>query len=459
MSPIDQILYCHEQFKNTGKKQRGRWITFRKELGELDDIIERSAELYPAIDPVMGIGGWTKMEKRWRFSSGYTIDFRHLDGPDDHRRYNGKELSGLGFDQVEEIPEEVYLFLAMQVRAKDDGMKKLLRIVSTTNPGGPHSAWVKKYFYTDCMPHNTIHRRVLRTSVGPREITKAFIPAKLSDNKYLHADGAYEANLMRMPEHMRRQYLDGDWDVVPGAYFGSIWSKSIHVIPSFPIPGAWPVKGGIDWGSTAPASCHFAAKDNDGNIYFIDELYGPGITGRTFGEKIAKKFVNQRWSAEKKYSMDEVYFLIDRQAKSNMGGDGRWASAAAGIASHGVRLFDANKDRASRCEQWTERLIPEAKTGKPRVFIFGDRCPNLARIMPQLPTDKSNPEDIDHDAECHAYDSSGFVLMDWPLNTAPVATPANKDRDVERWLELARKRRAMAGSDEDDAGIHAGYGD
>jgi hypothetical protein len=213
---------------------------------------------------------------------------------------------------------------------------------------------------------------------------------------------------------------------------------------------------GIDWGSTSPASCHWGARDNDGNVYFIDELYGPGITGRTFGEKIAKKFTNQRWSAERKFTLDEVYGVIDRQARSSMGGDGRWSNAAAGIASHGVRLFDANKDRAGRVEQWMERLIPDRRTGRPRVFIFGDRCPNLARIMPQLPVDPANPDDIDTDAEDHAYDSSGFLLMDWPLDAVPPGVKGG-DKEVERWLELARKRKSS--QDTDDYGIHTGYGD
>ena len=459
MAPWEQIVYAHQRWKETGRKQRGRFVIFRKQLKNLQDIVQRTLEIYPTLDPEMGVDGWTKMDKRWTFSSGFIVELAHLEGPDDHEGYNGQELTGVGFDQLEEHAEEVYQFIVMQVRSKDPGMRKLLRVFCTANPGGKHAAWVKRYFYQGCKPHNTIIREMVKLRRGERETTKAFIPATLYDNKYLAEDGAYEANLMRLPEHMRKMYLEGDWDVVVGAHFASIWSSRIHVIPSFPIPGSWPIKGGIDWGSTAPASCHWATKDNDGNVYFIDELYGPGITGRTFGEKIAKKFANQRWSAEKKYTMDEVYFLIDRQAKAGMGADGRWASAAAGISSWGVRLFDANKDRASRCEQWMERLIPQAKTGKPRVFIFGDRCPNLARIMPQLPTDKTNPEDIDHDAECHAYDSSGFVLMDWPLDTAPVAAPKNQDRDVERWLDLARRRRENSSAGEDDAGIHAGYGD
>lgn len=453
----DQIRYAHRRYVETGRKQRGRFIIFRKQLKNLSDITQRTMELYPVLDPEMGLGGWTKMEKRWTFTSGFVVELAHLEGPDDHLGYQGQELTGLGFDQLEEIPEDVYNYLVMQVRSKDDGMKKLLRVVATMNPGGKYGAWVKKYFVDECKPHNQIRREIVPTSRGPRETTRAFIPAYLADNKYLADDGIYEANLMRLPEHLRKMYLEGDWNYVPGAFFSSIFSQKVHVIKSFPIPGSWPVKGSTDWGSSAIASTHWGTRDPDGNVYFIDELYTPGITGRTYGEKMAKKFQTQRWSAEKKYTLDEVYFLIDRQARNQMGGDGRWSNAAAGIESWGIRLFNANKDRAGRAEQWMERLIPNRITGKPSVYIFGDRCPNLARVIPQLPADPHNPDDVDPDApDDHCYDSSGFLLMDWPLDTsAPKLT--NGDKDVERWLELARKRK----SDyvEDDGGIHAGYGD
>lgn len=457
MAPAEQIIYAHRRWLETGRKQRGRFVIFRKQLKNLNDLIQRSQEIYPVLDPQMGIDGWTKMEKRWLFSSGFVVEFAHLEGPDDHLGYNGQELTGAGFDQVEDIAHEVYMFIVMQVRSKDEGMRKLLRVVSTANPGGRHAGWVKEYFVEGCKPHNTIVRNTVKLRDGTsHEMTKAFVPATLYDNKYL-AGGSYEANLMRMAPHQRRMYLEGDWNVVHGAFFAAIWSQQVHVIKSFPIPGSWPMKMGIDWGSTSPASCHWGARDNDGNVYFIDELYGPGITGRTFGEKIAKKFTTQRWCAERKFSLDEVYGLIDRQARAGMGGDGRWANAAAGIASFGIRLFDANKDRAARIEQWMERLIPDRKTGKPRVYIFGDRCPNLVRTLPMLPVDPANPDDIDTDSEDHAYDSSGFLLMDWPLDTAAPEVTSG-DKDVEKWLTLARKRQAQRTND-DDYGIHTGYGD
>ena len=51
---------------------------------------------------------------------------------------------------------------------------------------------------------------------------RRFIPATLFDNPYLAEDGMYEANLLSLPEHQRKQLLEGNWDVNEGATFQSL---------------------------------------------------------------------------------------------------------------------------------------------------------------------------------------------------------------------------------------------
>jgi len=453
MAGIFQIMYCHRRWQETGRRQRGRYIIFRKNLKNLADILQRQEEVYPAIDP--NVKPPTQQKNYWEFSSGYRIENAHLDGPNDHMGYNGQEITGLGIDQVEEIPEHVYQFLSMQVRSKDPEMRKLLFVRVTANPGGPYTAWVKSYFINGCRPHNSIVRETMKLRGGKtRDVTKAFVPAQLWDNKYLADDGAYEATLRKLPEHLQRMYLEGDWDVVVGAFFAHLWRRMVHVIPSFSIPGSWPIKFGLDWGTSSPACALWGARDNDGNVYFIDELYTPGITGRTFGEKMVKKIEGQQWSTEKKWTIKEMYGLIDRQAMVAPSAADVAATAASGIAWWGWRLYAANKDRKASIQQWLERLQVGAN-GKPRVYVFGDRCPKLASTMPQLMSDPADPEDVDKCDFDHAFDASRFLLMDWPLADKRVK-PHQGDADIERWLEMARKRKeAVEPSDYQQTG----YGD
>lgn len=455
MCPIRQIVEAHRAWLETGRKQRGRAIIFRKNLKNLADITTRCLDLYPLVDPAMGIGGWSKMERRWTFSSGYVVDLAHLDGPEDHLGYNGQEITALLVDQAEEISEEVINFLIMQVRSGNDRMRPLLIVRYTANPGGKHGTWVKKRFIDSCPPGKIVSEYVDLRGGAKREVTRAFVPAKLWDNKYLAADGSYEANLRRLPDHLQRMYLDGDWNVVVGAFFSHVFEHRTHVIKSFPIPASQPVKMGIDWGSTAPACCLWGTRDADGNVYVIDELYGPGVTGRTFGEKMLGKFERQKWSAGKKYSREEVYGLLDRGARAKMGADGTASSPAAGIAQKGFRIFDANKERIAGIEQITERLLKKPD-GKPSLYIFGDRCPNLVRTLPILMPDAHNPEDLDTDQEDHPYDALRYLCMDWPIMTKREEKSA--DNDVERWLRLGRERRSRAQQMTEDY-TSTGYGD
>lgn len=437
-APGEQIALCHAKRKATGMRQRGRAILFRKNLKNLDDLIQRSHELFPAMDPDMETTqgcGWFKIEKRWVFTSGYRFDFAHLDGPDDHTAYHGQEITALLFDQVEEIPFDVYQYLTANVRSKDADMRKLLMVRCTANPGGKYAQWVKDYFIAPCRAGNKIIEETRKLPSGrTHTITRAFIPAKLQDNKYLFEDPQYEAQIAKLPEHMRRMYLDGDWDVVIGSFFSGVWDASKHVIKSFSIPPTWEVKFGMDWGTVAPAAVLFGARDNDGNVYIIDEIYRPGETGRKFGEHFIKKVSAQRWSTEKKWGIEDFYGLLDYEAWAKRGEEG--PTAGLSMQNMGIRLFKANKNRAAGIEQCLERLSLE--DGKPKLYIFGDRCPNLVRTLPALRADPRNPNDVDTDDEDHLFDALKYLLLDWPV--AGKEKDKNGDKDVERWLALARSR-------------------
>lgn len=444
MAPYEQMALCERKYRETGRKQRGRAILFRKNLRNLEDLIRRSKELFPAIDPTMGINGYGKVDKRWEFTSGYTFEFAHLDGPDDHEGYMGQEITALLFDQVEEVSFEVYQYLVANVRSRDDDMRKLLMVRTTANPGGKHAAWVKDYFYSPCKGGKVVRDVIKLPSGREKVVTRAFVPAKLSDNRYLYTDPDYEARLAKLPKHMREMYLDGNWDVVVGAFFSEILDPRIHFISSFSIPASWELGAGMDWGSTSPAAWELAARDPDNNVYFIDEIYGPGKTGRIFGERILNRFKNQQWSRERRWGLEEVYTVLDKSTWTGHGVEG--ATAAVSMQNMGIRLFPAENTPSSRqvgVEQWIERLTLE--NGKPKVYIFVDRCPNLCRTLQTIPADEKNPNDVDTDAEDHAYDGARYKLMDWPVRPA---TPEQQgDRDVARWLALRAERDRIQRTD------------
>jgi hypothetical protein len=440
MSPLRLLAAAQEQHRLTGVIQpKCRVVIFRKNLADLRDLIVKSHEIYKAFDSG---AEYNKVEKIWHFTSGATVEFSHLDGPDDHLGWNGQEITWLCFDQVEQIGFDVYTFLMAQVRATDPAYAPLTGIRSTANPGG--YTWVKERF-RDPFPegYKIIEDSIKLPTGETRLVTRCFIPCRLSDNPIFSADGEYEANLRStLPDHLIKRYLEQGWDIVDGAYFASMLHPDLHFVPSRPIPSSWDIRLGIDWGSTSPACCLWIAIDNDQNLWVIDELYLPGRTGRYFGEKMLDKVKHQKWCADRKWEVDDFYGLIDQQAAGNYGADG--ASPAAGIATFGFRIFLANKDRKSGIEQIRERL--SLTDGKPKVFIFRDRCPNLIRELQSVRIDKGDSDDYDHMGDCHAIDAMRFVCLDVPISED---TSDPLDADVKKWeriMRSAKKKQTQVGS-------------
>ena len=436
-------------FEATGVEQvKCRVVIFRKNLGDLADLIVKSHEVFKSFDPG---AEYNRNEKKWTFGSGATVEFRHLDGPDDHRSWHGQEIIGLGLDQVEDIPYDVYSFLVANVRTADIRYKPYLQVRCTANPGGKHGDWVKKYFID---PHPTGFK-VLKTEITNadgqvRTTTRAFIPSALRDNPYLYDDGRYEAQLRAsLPEHLVRMYLEGDWSVVEGAFFSSLIKPQTlfyNFREQFPegIPSSWEIRFGMDWGSTAPAATVFGTKDNDGRLWIIGEHYKPGITGRTYGESLLQYWKRNRWSNERTWSHEEIYGLIDHQATGKYGSDG--ATPAAGISSWGWRIFPAHKDRYTGIEQICERMQPLAD-GFPSIRIAKDMCPNLARTLQNVRVNKHDAKDYDQDDEAHAVDALRFLMMDWPMQ---YARPSTQDQQLDEWERLFRAHQTKQQQKSDD---------
>jgi hypothetical protein len=214
----------------------------------------------------------------------------------------------------------------------------------------------------------------------------------------------------------------------------------------FPIPGSWEIKFGMDWGTVKPAAAVFGTRDNDGRVYIIDELYGPGGTGRLFAERFKKKLATQQWSTEREWGIDDMYGLLDTSTWSKHGAEG--PTAAVSMQREGMRLFKANKDVKAGVEQILERLA--LVNGAPQMYIFADRCPNLVRELQQIAADPKEPDRYDSDGSDHAIDALRYLLIDWPIGMA--VENKRGDEDVQRWMELARAQRGAERNEETTTG-------
>ena len=85
-----------------------------------------------------------------------------------------------------------------------------------------------------------------------------FIPARVSDNPIYAGDKSYLKSLRGLPSHLKRAFLDGDWNVYAGQYFDRFDCVK-HVVRPEQIDWKpwWPRWISIDWGFEHPAAAYW----------------------------------------------------------------------------------------------------------------------------------------------------------------------------------------------------------
>lgn len=459
MRPAPLLQLAQEKFERTGILQSNCLIVIiRKTLNEARDMINRSKVLYPQLDPTMGADGWNQTEKIWRFTSGAQVIFAHLDGPDDHRRWNGVQICGLGIDELPECCDfEVFKYLVGQVRSTDPDYEAHKYVLATGNPGGKYSDWVFEYFIEPAPRGSVILENEVTLEDGRIvQYTRAFIESHLRDNPYLANSGVYEANLRSMTANQQRWFLKGDWSGVMDGYFSGVLDPEIHFIDSHDVPSGVDVGIGIDWGEGQhPACSEFGYRDpRDNSITFFDELYGPGVTGRDWGNRMLDKVRRQTWSKHHRWRVEDFICMIDPMAswsRASARGAGDAITIPGAIASCGFRVFPAINDRIVGWRQMVERMSigPDKRA---HIYVMRDRCPNLVKQLQRIMPDAKKPGDLDTTMPDHALDAARYLCMQWPFHYATKA--AQEADELTMWLRSTRRR------DEPESDMYStGYGD
>jgi hypothetical protein len=290
---------------------------------------------------------------------------------------------------------------------------------ATGNPGGPGHGWVKQR-YIDPAPQGW---KIIEEN-GSKRI---FIPAKLSDNKLLmENDPEYVDRLKQTgsPE-LVRAWLEGDWDVVEGAFF-ECWRSEKHVIHPFEIPDHWLKFRSFDWGSAAPFSVGWwavsdgtevdAAVYPKGALIRYREWYGasaPNTGLKLTNEKIAEG-IKQRETERITYGVaDPSIFMVQ-------GGP----SIAEQMAKAGVLWRRADNRRIGgrgAMSGWAEMRSRMVGDDFPMIYCFST-CVDSIRTIPSLPHDPHKAEDVDTNAEDHAADEWRYACMSRPWAKKKPAT-------------------------------------
>jgi predicted phage terminase large subunit-like protein len=136
---------------------------------------------------------WSEANRNFKSNEGAVIQFGHMEHESDIYKYLGTEWQYIFFDQLENFTEEMYLYMHSRLR-RPEGFPVPIRMRASANPGGISHEFIKSYFI-----ENQTENRI-------------FIPAKVDDNPFLDRE-AYKRSLSHLPLHLRRQLLNGDWNV------------------------------------------------------------------------------------------------------------------------------------------------------------------------------------------------------------------------------------------------------
>ena len=292
---------------------------------------------------------------------------------------------------------------------------------ATGNPGGPGHQWVKAR-YIDPAPlglevMSTEFKNPFTGDTVKRE--RVFIPARVSDNKYLGGD--YVANLqMAGSAELVRAWLEGDWNVIAGAFFPE-FSMTRHVIEPQVLPADWTRYRAADWGSARPFSIGwYAISDGSiarfprGALVKYREWYGmkdgqPNVGLKMIAEEVAKGIVE----LEGNDRLDAGLSVMDPAAFSEDGGPS--IAERMFVATGGKIAFrKADNKRVSQkgamggWDQVRARLKGEDE--RAMIFFFST-CKHTIRTIPSLQHDQTKPEDVDTEGEDHAADETRYACM------------------------------------------------
>ena len=379
---------------------REHWhgLLVRKTYPELQEVIRQGKEMFRPAG-----AEWVQFHRQFRFPEGATLTLRSLESPQDAEKLQGAQFTWIGMDEAtNQAHESIFRMLLACLRwTAADVPNKRFRL--TGNPGGAGHHWVKRLF----IDPNPLGFEVIEDS----DIPRMFIPARLSDNpKLLEHDPEYAERLKHLgsPE-LVKAWLEGDWNVVLGAYLPDFSPR--HIIAPFTIPEHWTRFRAVDWGYV-DYTCVLWVAVSDGTIEGIDrgalvvyrELHINDHTAEEVAEMVADLTTDEEEIA---YTvMDPAAYGMRQKVRGRKG-----VTIAKVWAECGVPLKRADNDRLGGWNQLRQRLRKDS------LCIFST-CTQLIKAIPLLQHSKHKPEDAQEDGwATDPCDSLRYACMSRPLVT------------------------------------------
>jgi hypothetical protein len=403
-------------------------LLVRRTRTALEPTIARARQIFKG-------ARWQESRSQFEWKSGAVLACRHLDNDADADLYQGHDYTRVYVEEMTQFPRPGPIDKLKATLRSAAGVRCAFR--ATCNPGGAGHGWVKAR-YIDPGPRRIIEERFVNPFDGGEvRLSRMFLPARLTDNpKLLASDPLYVARLQQCGSaELVRAWLEGDWDVVEGAFFDG-WSGR-NVVAPFAVPAFWTRVRAFDWGYAAPFSVGWWAVVGDdhrvdgkvlprGALVRYREWYGAGPSGeglRLAAEQVATEIL------AREIGEAIAWGVADPSIFAQNGGP----SIGERMANVGVRFRPADNTRvgpAGALSGWDQmRARIRGDGAAPMLYVF-DTCRDFIRTVPVLQHDPDRPEDLDTAAEDHIADETRYACLSRAL---PGRAPAPAANPLDRW--------------------------
>ncbi len=424
---------------------KSRGIMFRKTYTELEELQSRAMEIFPSSGGVYKASSSVDypFSNCWFWPNGASVKMRYIEHERDYGRYHGHQYSHLSMDEVTEYATPNGYLKMLSTLRNANGVPCTARL--TGNPGGVGHGWVKARYIDVAQP-------MIPFTDEESGFTRIFIPSKLSDNqKLLKSDPNYRKRILASTQGndvLKKAWLEGDWNIVAGAYFNN-WSQDIIIEP-FIIPAHWTRLISGDWGSAKPFSFGWwaiASDDTHVNGHWIpkgamiryQEWYGVKHTSSgqvmpDVGLKMNAESVGSGLQTRTTTKLDDG--VLDPAVFTEDGGPSIYSRM---YESGAPFMRKADNKRVARLgavggwDQLRSRMegedFGEPMGTRPMIYCFSN-CTDSIRTIPVLQHDKTKPEDLDTTMEDHAADEWRYACMSRPWIKT---TSTNSKQPEDRW--------------------------
>lgn len=444
--PIFEIFYGGSRGSLKTDGSLGDWLSHadlygegaiglmvRRERTQLLETWERAKQIFTPLGfkpKDSGVDAYTI-----RAPNAARLRFAYLESDADAEGYQGHSYSRVYVEEIGNFPNQAPVMKLMATLRSSHGVPCGFR--ATGNPGGPGHQWVKARYIDPCPTGwKVIESEFTNPWTAEKTIKqRVFIPGRITDHNLLGND--YIANLqMSGSPALVRAWLEGDWNVIEGAYFPE-FSLIRHVVEPQALPAHWMRFRAGDWGSAKPFSIGWYAV-SDGTLpqfpvgalikyrewYGIkmnpDGSYQPNVGLKMTAEEVAEGILK----LERGDNVTGSASVLDPAAFSSDGGPSI-AERMAGIGIKWERADNARVPQRGALGGWDQlraRLKGDEDKGKPELFFFST-CIHTIRTLPALQHDKSRAEDVDTNGEDHAPDETRYACMSRPIIRKAKETP------------------------------------